>query len=376
MWLVTERERDLIGRIGPILLRRFDELADDWAQAWREASDGSSPPVDLPGVTRVCIEQGVDSAADMQRRAAHRLAEEAVPLHEIVLAVLLWEEVVLRRLARDALQDIFAGAAALNRFHHGLVLYCAEVHAGMISVGRDEVRRGLEDADRLKTELVSMVSHDLKTPLTTIEACTDQLLAEDGIEPAQRRRFVELIAQNADRLHRLISSILDVSRLEARAVDLSPGPVDVVEVTRQIVQGLLPHDPLRLEADADLPEVVADRQALERIMLNLIDNAVRWSPSDEPVVVTVTAEGPFVEVRVIDRGPGVPPARRDGLFSKFYQVDPSHSGRRAGTGLGLAIVRGLAEAMGGSVGFRPNDPRGSVFWVRLPAASTAEVTRP
>jgi two-component system sensor histidine kinase KdpD len=248
------------------------------------------------------------------------------------------------------------------------VVFVAEGYTGVLMVGRDEVRRELESADRLKHELVSMVSHDLKTPLTIIQACTVEMLEAGWLEEHQYRRFLEMILQNTERLARLISAIVDVSRIESRALDLTPGPLDVASVTRRIVEGMSPIAPVRLDIAPQLPEVHADRDAVERILVNLIDNAVRFSPPGEKVTVQVVAtdEAGFVELRVIDGGPGIPPDRRDGLFSKFYQVDPSPSGRRSGSGLGLAIVRGLAEAMGGRAGYRPGEPTGSIFWARIP----------
>lgn len=369
MLLVTQRERDLISRIGPVLLRRFDELEEAWRTSWA-SSGGSAPPVDLPHITVHAVRDGIEAGLEAQRSEAERAVREGVPLDEVVSAVLLWEEVIVRRLARDAVEDIFSGASALNRFLHNLVLLCAEGYTAILRVSQERIGRELAEADLLKTELVSMISHDLKTPLTAIQACAVEMLEEGAeISEPQRQRFLELILQNTERLSRLISHILDVSKIEARALDLSPVPLDLRRVVRRLVEGIAPAAPIRLELPSDLPEVMADRDAVERILVNLVDNAVRYSPPGEAVVVAARRVDGSVELQVCDRGPGIPADRRDGLFSKFYQVDSSHGGRRTGSGLGLAIVRGLAQAMGGEAGYAPNEPTGSVFWVRMPTAA-------
>lgn len=362
----SRRERELIEGVAPILVRRYDELVREWRDKW-EAAAGDEEPPDLPALTRVALEEGIEAARHHQRRLAQWLVMRGVALDRVVAGVLLWEEVLLRRLARDAVEDVFTGASALNRFLHRLIVLVAEGYWQTVRHERDLVQQGIAEADRLKSELISMVSHDLKTPLTTIQGCVVSMLQVE-VDEEQRRRFLQMIQQNAERLSRLISQIVDLSSIEARAMDLMVVDLDVGVTTRKLVEGILPVAPVKLELAGRLPPVRADRDAVERILVNLIDNAVRFSPAEEPVTVQADALDGFVELRVVDVGPGVPEERRDGLFSKFYQVDPSPSGKRTGTGLGLAIVRGLAEAMGGTAGYRPNKPTGSVFWVRLPVA--------
>lgn len=365
VWL-AERERELIRRIGPVVLRRFDELVADWTARFREVVEIPLTPPDLPLITRVAIEHGVDAATERQRAMASTLAAQGVSLDRVVTAVLLWEETLLRRLARDAVEDIFGAAAALNRLLHGLVLAVAEEYQLSLVRHEENVRLGFEQADRLKMEVISMISHDLQTPITTIKGAADSMLGAEEVDPDQRHRFLQLITQNAARLSRLISQILDLSRIEARAMDIATDRVDVPPVLRRIVDGVLPSATVKVDLPSGLPAVRADRDQVERIVVNLLDNALRHSPPGIPVTVAARDGGEFVEIRVEDQGPGVPEERRTGLFSKFYQVDSSLSGRRGGSGLGLAIVKGLAETMGGSVGYRPNRPSGSVFWVRLP----------
>ncbi|HVE91091.1 MAG TPA: ATP-binding protein [Actinomycetota bacterium] len=363
MLLVGPRERELIVRIAPVLIRAFEDLAQQWT-----VRCGRPPAANLPAITRAALEEGVDRGLEMQLAVAERLVASGVPLHQVVSEVLIWDEVVHHRLVRDADEDVFATAAALTRFAHELVLLVAEGCSASVRVQRDEVKRGLDAADRLKSEITSMISHDLKTPLTTIQACASALMNADDTDESQRRRFLDMILQNSDRLTRLITRIVDLSRIEARALDLSPEPLNLAGLARRLADGILPAGAVRLELPDDLPLVRADRDAMERILVNLMDNAIRFSPSGEPVRVRATVDGAFVELRVVDLGPGVPKDRRQGLFSKFYQVDPSPSGHRSGSGLGLAIVRGLSEAMGGDAGYLPNQPAGSVFWVRLPVA--------
>ncbi|HVL80274.1 MAG TPA: ATP-binding protein [Actinomycetota bacterium] len=362
MQLVTPRERDLIAQAAPVLLPRMDALAGEW-----RATVGTGFPADLGDILRSALTDGLDAGLDGLRGAAADLIARRVGLEDVVGAVLTLEEGVNRCLARHAIEEVFTTSAAFARFLHELVLLVAEGYSSAYRRALDDERRGAAEADRLKTELISMISHDLKTPLTTIEACAESMLKADDLPPDQSKRFLEMILRNAERLTRLITRIVDVSRIEARAVELVLVPLDLVRLVSRIADSILPSASLRLDLPEDLPLVLADRDAMERVVVNLIDNAVRFSPPGEPVVVHAHADATHVELRIVDLGPGIPPDRRAGLFSKFFQVDPSDSARRSGSGLGLAIVRGLAEAMGGDAGYVPNKPSGSIFWVRIPA---------
>lgn len=373
MPLADERERELLRRVAPVVLPRFDELVTEWEDAWRSGQGGANDaPPDVASMTRTALEDGMEAGLAHQHRLARRLVAGRVPLDTVVSAVLAWEQTLLRRLAREAVEDVFTSAAALNRFVHGLVVRVAEGYWETVRDETERVRRGLEEADRLKTELVSMVSHDLKTPLTTIQGCVVSLEDMPDLSDAERSRFVRMIGQNAERLSRLISQILDVSSIEARAMDMQIVELDLASTVTRLVAGMLPGANVKVDVPGDLPPVLADRDAVERILVNLIDNAVRLSPAGEPVLVQARTASHGVELRVVDRGPGVPPDRREGLFTKFFQVDPSPGGRRSGSGLGLAIVRGLAEAMGGRVAYAPNEPSGAVFSVVLPAVADAD----
>lgn len=366
MRLVTDREREVIAQCAPVLVEGFDELAAEWRAAWSSMT-GSEADVDLPAMTRVALTDGLDAGLKAQRDIAVQLVATNVPLDTVVSMVLLWEAIVHRHLARAAIDETFTPATAITRYVHELVLYVAEGYSQALRHQRDDIRQGLEEADRMKSDLISMISHDLKTPLTTIEACAESMLRADDLELTQQVRFLEMILRNAERLSRLITRIVDVSRIEARAMEFNVTALDLRLVVRRVLDSLLPLATVDVNIGEDLPAVLADRDALDRIVVNLIDNAVRFSPRDVPVRLEADADGAYVELRVIDAGPGIPASRAAGLFTKFFQVDSSASAHRSGSGLGLAIVRGLAVAMGGDAGYLPGSPSGSVFWVRFPA---------
>jgi two-component system phosphate regulon sensor histidine kinase PhoR len=230
-----------------------------------------------------------------------------------------------------------------------------------------EVRR----LERVRKDFVANVSHELRTPISVIKANAETLLEGALDDPAAARRFVEGLYRHAERLGRLVGDLLDISRLESGRREMAVEPVALAEVADEVVESL------RGEAEAkgvtitsSLPESLelnADAKALEQVFFNLIDNAIKYSPTGSRVELAAVPESTAVRVEVRDDGPGVDPKHRERIFERFYRVDPGRSREMGGTGLGLSIVKHLVEAMGGELGLEPRRPRGSVFWFRLGA---------
>jgi two-component system phosphate regulon sensor histidine kinase PhoR len=219
------------------------------------------------------------------------------------------------------------------------------------------VLRDLTPIRRLETvrrDFVANASHELRTPLATIQAAAEALRHGALEEPAAAAEFVEVIHRHAERMGRILSDLLDLSRLEAGAWLARTGAVPVAE---------------RLQHNAALiePAVKARRQTLTvRVVLsNLLDNASKYTPMGGSLQLTAVREGHRVIVRVADDGPGIPQHHRERVFERFYRVDPGRSRQLGGTGLGLSIVRHLVEAMGGHVTVEANAPQGAVFVVEL-----------
>jgi two-component system phosphate regulon sensor histidine kinase PhoR len=226
-------------------------------------------------------------------------------------------------------------------------------------------------ADRVRRDFIANASHELRTPVTAIRAAAETLL-DGGVQlDASARGFVEMIARHADRLSRLTEDLLDLSRLESGEWKPALGPVHLTSFCGAML------DLVRQRAadkgivlGCDIPErlrVLADRRALEQILVNLLDNAVKFTPSGGRVTLLADDLGPSLMLAVVDTGPGIEPRHQGRIFERFYRADAGRSRELGGTGLGLSIVKHLAQAMGGEAGVE-SSKNGSRFWIRLPAA--------
>jgi len=219
-----------------------------------------------------------------------------------------------------------------------------------------EATEPLLRADQVRRALLSAVSHDLRTPLASARAAV-QSLRNDSIrwQPEERAELLATATESLDRLDGLVANLLDMSRLQADALGLAPVPLAVEDVVPHALDELGPASAaVRISVPPNLPEILADPGLLERILVNLVANALRFNPLGRPVLVSASALGEVVEIRVVDYGPGIPPADRERVFQAFQRLGDHDN--HTGVGLGLAVARGLAESMGGSV--TPEDTPG------------------
>jgi signal transduction histidine kinase len=227
---------------------------------------------------------------------------------------------------------------------------------------------------RQKTDFVGNVSHELKTPLTSIRMFSE-LLAEGRVaDPAKQRSYLDIITAEAARLTRLINNVLDFSRMERGEKKYNFQPYDLAEVVRAAAQTFRPH----LEAggfkfDCALPDapvsVHGDADALSQIIVNLLSNAEKYSNGGKEIALQLARREsplPHAEVKVLDRGSGVPRGSEEKVFEKFYRAHDSLSSGVQGSGLGLTIARQIARAHGGDVVYEPRPGGGSCFILRLP----------
>jgi two-component system, OmpR family, sensor histidine kinase KdpD len=231
-----------------------------------------------------------------------------------------------------------------------------------------EAAGAVSKANELRAAILSAVSHDLRTPLAAIKASVTSLLQRD-VEwtPEARQEFLDTINEETDRLNAVVGNLLDMSRLQAGALEISPVPVGLDEVLPAALHSVgVPDRSVRLDVPENLPRVHADRGLLERALANVIANAVRYSPPGSPARVTAGVVDGGVDVRVVDRGPGVPAAERDRLFKPFQRL--SDSGQSEGVGLGLAVAKGFLEAMGGEIEADDTPGGGLTIVARLKAA--------
>ena len=247
---------------------------------------------------------------------------------------------------------------------------------GTVTVLRDATRD--QELDRLKSEFLTVVSHELQTPLTAIKGALELVLDDDtGQLSRVQRRFLETIDRNSGRLIGLVGDLLDLSRLEAGRVELETQPLD----TPSLVRGALAAvsnlfeargTALRLDVPESVPPILGDRRRVEQILTNLLANAAKYTPSGGVVEVAAYSVNGHVSLSVADNGPGVPEAERDIVFDKFYRGRHAQQRGEAGSGLGLAIVKSLVDLHGGSVRVEDSPPRGARFVVELPRATEEE----
>ncbi|MFJ1604998.1 ATP-binding protein [Streptomyces sp. NPDC088253] len=205
----------------------------------------------------------------------------------------------------------------------------------------------LAEGNRIRTALLAAVSHDLRTPLAAIKAAVSSLRSDDvAWSEEDQAELLEAIEEGADRLDHLVGNLLDMSRLQTGTVTPLIREIDLDEVVPMALGGV-PEGSAELDIPETLPMVAVDPGLLERAVANLVENAVKYSPADEPVLVSASAMANRVEVRVVDRGPGVPDEAKDRIFAPFQRYGDAPRG--AGVGLGLAVARGFAEAMGGTL---------------------------
>ncbi|MFH9005397.1 ATP-binding protein [Streptomyces afghaniensis] len=205
----------------------------------------------------------------------------------------------------------------------------------------------LAEGNRIRTALLAAVSHDLRTPLAGIKAAVSSLRSDD-VEWSEedQAELLEAIEEGADRLDHVVGNLLDMSRLQTGTVTPIVRETDLDEVVPMALGGV-PEESVELDIPETLPMVHVDRGLLERAVANVVENAVKYSPADRKVLVSASALADRVEVRVVDRGPGVPDEARDRIFEPFQRYGDSPRG--AGVGLGLAVARGFAEAIGGTL---------------------------
>ena len=229
----------------------------------------------------------------------------------------------------------------------------------------------LTEIDRVRTALLSAVSHDLRSPLASAKAAVGSLRSPDvQFTPADRDELLTTADESLDRLGRLVDNLLDMSRLQAGALAMAPQLLSLAEAIPAAVGDLGDTArTVRIDLPDDLTEIHADPALLERALANLLTNALRYSPPDRPPTIAASEQGGHVKVRVIDHGPGVPATDWDRIFLPFQRLGDRDNA--TGVGLGLALSRGLIEAMGGTLTPDTTPGGGLTMTLRLPAAESS-----
>ncbi|WBB78519.1 DUF4118 domain-containing protein [Micromonospora sp. WMMD882] len=234
--------------------------------------------------------------------------------------------------------------------------------------------RPLAEADRMRTALLAAVSHDLRTPLASAKAAVSSLRSHDvDFDPDDQAELLATADESLDRLGRLVANLLDMSRLQAGALGINATAIGLEDAVPRALDELGPEAAdVTTDIPADLSAATADPGLLERVLVNLVANALRHSPPGQPPTITASAHSGQVELRVIDTGPGIPEDQWDHVFLPFQRLGDRDNS--TGVGLGLALSRGLAEAMGGSITPETTPGGGLTMVLRLPAGTPTPET--
>ncbi|MEQ9616942.1 MAG: ATP-binding protein [Phycisphaerales bacterium] len=244
---------------------------------------------------------------------------------------------------------------------------------GVVTIFRDITRE--KEISRMKTEFVSQASHELRTPLSSINAYIEMLIDSEATDEENRQEFYQIIKTEAERVSRMIDNMLNISRIEAGIVKVERSEVDFVKVTKEVIETMAPSAKAKniMLADRSGPLMYtaeADRDLVYQVIMNLVGNAIKYTPDDGRVTITIENDDSTsaVLVTVADTGLGIPPDSIDQVFNKFYRID-NYKRVAKGTGLGLNLVKHIVETVHrGQVGVRSEVGMGSQFWFTIPYA--------
>ncbi len=241
--------------------------------------------------------------------------------------------------------------------------------AGITIVFHDITK--IRKLEQMRADFVANASHELRTPLTVIKGYIETLLNGALDDRAASEKFIAVIDQEADRLKRLVDELLTLSQLESHHEDKIEQPVDLKNVIRQIVEEMKPRVAekqmtLHIDLPPELPAVNANQDQLKQILVNLLDNAVKYTSPGGNVTIFAIEERNNVKISVKDTGMGIPSNELSRIFERFYRVDKARSRKMGGFGLGLSIVKHMVENMGGNIGVESKLNEGSIFWFTLP----------
>jgi signal transduction histidine kinase len=295
-----------------------------------------------------------------------------------VLASGLLALIVIQLLARGMtrpLREMAAAAKAMARGQHGQTVEVkGNDEVAQLAEAFNAMSREIAETDRMRRELVANVSHELRTPISAVQASLENLI--DGVQPADPETLQAMHAQ-LERLGTMVEQLLDLSRMEAEGIGLKRSEFPAERLLKRAREEALISGAgqagIEVAASPGDLRIVADEERLQQVVNNLVDNALRYSPSGEPIRAGASARGGIVRLDVTDGGPGIPAAERAKVFERFYRVDRSRAD--GGAGLGLSIARWVVSMHGGSIWVEDAQPRGCRMVVELPDALPGGATR-
>ncbi len=244
----------------------------------------------------------------------------------------------------------------------------------MIAIENTRLYQAVKEANEAKSQFVSVVSHELKTPMTSIRGYAD-LIGQGTVGPVtdEQKEFLDTIRSNVERMSALVSDLSDISRIETGRLRIDLSEVPLSEYVRETAAGMRPqidakHQTLVFDLPDDLPYVYSDRARLVQILTNLLSNANKYTPEGGTITVGARLEDDAVRVSVTDTGVGMSPEDRAKLFTQFFRSEDPAVREQLGWGLGLSVARRLVELLGGTIGAETELGKGSTFWFTQPVA--------
>lgn len=289
----------------------------------------------------------------------------------VALGLGLW---LSRRMSRP-LREMSEAAQALaqGQFDQRVSLPAGDDEIGRLAASFNHMAAQLGDLERLRREFIANVSHELRSPLTSMRGFLQGVL--DGtVPPEERERYLGLAFDETRRLSRLVNDLLDLTALESGDAHFQMTDVDTPVVLRRVAAKMEPQAADKgLGLTLDLPPsgpgpVLADPDRMEQVLFNLLDNAIRFTPQGGTVTLLARDHDGAVEIVVSDTGPGIPPEDLERLWERFFKSDRARTRSKGGTGLGLAITKELVERQGGTIKVESHVGQGTTFFVSLPAA--------
>ena len=279
----------------------------------------------------------------------------------------LWK----RAQQRNTPESLIAEVPQSRRFLRATVYPSDETTEGQALLLFEDVTE-LRRLETVRKDFVSNVSHELRTPLASLKALTESLRAGALDEPETARRFLDHIETEVDALTELVAELLELARIESQQVPLQRAPSDPCDILQRGAERLRLQAEragltLLVDCESGLPRIEADSPRLEQVLVNLIHNAVKFTPRGGSILASAKRTGRAVEFSVSDTGVGIAQENIDRIFERFYKTDPARN--KSGTGLGLAIAKHLVEAHGGRIGVESREGKGSRFYFTIPIAT-------
>ncbi len=278
---------------------------------------------------------------------------------------------ISRQITRPIVEISSATQSIANGNFKDRVRVSSQDELGRLAESFNNMAQKLDEYDNLRQEFIANVSHELRSPLTSIKGFIDALVEGKPKDEAEKNQYLSIIQTETNRLGRLVNELLEISRFDNDSISLNLEPFPIETVIKRAIATLRPQAAakqltVKVAVPAGLPACFGDEDRIEQVVHNLLENAIRYTPTGEKVLITARLLEDKILVEIADKGQGIPPEHLTNIWERFYRVDADRSRARGGTGLGLAIVKEIVEKHGGEVGVDSEEGIGSTFSFSIP----------